>query len=243
MPDRYAEAVAARRAELRGQERLLGPGLRAELRDALVLARAAAAADAAADLADLRHQTDARHDPALVVGAARAVEAQAYERWAAAAAEAVFRIALHRELPVVPPVLTATPAIGDAPPLPRPVRVLDVLSDAGAWRLAVLPLAVAPLTGAAGPAVLLPALGAAVLVLAAVLRARWGALRRTRMLVWSAELVAATQARTDVELTRRTAALAAEAGPVLDAALARRRADVRAELALLAPEEVSGAPA
>ncbi|WP_300018327.1 hypothetical protein [Pseudonocardia sp.] len=242
MRDRYAEAVAARRAELRGRERLLGPGLRAELRDALVLARAGAAAATAADLTDLRHQIDVRHDPALVVDAARAVEVRAYARWAAAAGEAVLRVALHRELPVQWPVAVEPPGRA-LPQPPPPVRVLDVVADAGAWRLAVLPVAVAPLTGPAGPAVLLPALGAGVLVLATVLGARRAALRRARMRSWSAELLVALQARIDAELGRRTAALAADVGPVLEAAAARRRADVRAELALLAPREVSGAPA
>jgi hypothetical protein len=244
MPDRYADAVAARRSELRDQERLLGPGLRTELRDALVLARAAAMAGSASDLADLRRQIDVRHDPALVVAAARAVEGQAYGRWAAAAAEAVFRVALHRELPVPLPAPAAGPVAADPPPPPRPVRMVDVLADAGAWRLAVLPLAVAPLTGSAGPAVLLPAVAAGVLVLAVVLHTRRAALGRARLRAWSAELVTATQTRIDVELGRRTAVLAAQAGPQLDGASARRRAAVRAELALLAPEEeVSGAPA
>lgn len=242
MPDRYADAVAARRRELRDQQRLLAGGLRTELRDALVHARATAAAGAAADLTDLRHELDARHGPALVVAAVREVEAHAYERWAETAGEAVFRTALHRELPVCPPVPAGGPVVAAGPPPPRPVRLADVLADAGTWRLAVLPLAVAPLTGPAGPAVLLPALGAGVLVLVAVVRGRHAAARRARMRSWSTEVLAEARARIDVELGRRTAALAADAGTVLDAALAGRRVAVEAELALLTTG-VSGAPA
>ncbi len=247
--DRYADAVTARRAELRAQRRLLGPGIRAELRDALALVRAAGAAGTTAAFADLRREvevhldhTSARALPPLVAAAVVAIEEWAHRRWTDEARTALLEVALLRELPVLPVVPPREPGPAAHPGQPRPVRWIEVLADAGAWRLAVLPLVVAPLTGPAGPAVLLPALGLGVLVLAVVLRARRAATEQARVRLWCAELVALAQERIDAELGRRTAMLAARAAPVLDDALGRRRRAVVAELDLLAPE-VSGAPA
>ncbi|QJY45997.1 hypothetical protein [Pseudonocardia broussonetiae] len=122
-----------------------------------------------------------------------------------------------------------------AAPAPPRTRVVEVLADAGTWRLAVLPLAVAPLSGFAGPAVLLPAVGAAVLVLVAVVRARRAAADRARLHRWGTDLLAAAHARLDAELARRTAVRTTAAAARLDAALARCRAEAGAELALLTP--------
>lgn len=249
MPDRYADAVTARRAELRAQERLLGPGIRAELRDALVLVRAAAAAGVAAAFSDLSHEIDAHLDraqahplPTLVGEAVAAIEEQSHRRWAEEARTAMLRVALHRELPVLPAVPDREPGPGAGRRPPRRVRTVDVLADAGAWRLAVLPLVVAPLTGFAGPAVLWPAIGLGVLVLVAVIRARRAVAERARVRRWCDEVLAASGARIDAELGRRTARLLAHVAPLLEAALVRRLGAITAELALLAPE-VSDAPA
>ena len=47
MPDRYADAVRARRAELRAERELLGGGHRGELRTALALSRVLSGAEKA----------------------------------------------------------------------------------------------------------------------------------------------------------------------------------------------------
>lgn len=250
-PNRYVDAVHARRRELREQRGLLTGGHRAGLRDALLLARAAAGAEAADALADLRREIDGHlRGPAgtglhaEVAAAAQAVGDAAHRRWSGQARGAARRVAADRGLPLPPrwPALPPAPPPTAAPPPPHPVGLVDVLADAGAWRLAVLPLAVAPLTGLAGPAVLLPAVGAGVLVLWTVVRARRAAAERARLRTWCADLLTDTRARIDAELARRTTALVINAGTHLDTALARRRAALDAELAVLAPQ-APGAPA
>lgn len=240
MPDRHAEAVRARRHELRAQHALLVPG-RAALRDALAAARAATLAEAAVELADVRRGLPGSYPAAQVAEAARAVEAAAYRRFTDRAVAAERGTAADRGLTAaVPPDDPPPPAV-PGPPGPRPTRVLETLADAGTWRPAVLPLAAAPLTGFAGPSVALPAAGAAVLVLVAVVRSRRAAADRARLRRWVADLLDATGTRIDAELTRRTLARAAAGAVRLDAALAGRRSAIDAELAAITPREVAGA--
>ncbi|GAA3248155.1 hypothetical protein GCM10017691_58080 [Pseudonocardia petroleophila] len=237
MPDRYADAVRARRHELRALRALLVPA-RTDLRDALAAARTGALTEAAARFAEVRRDLDG-HPPAAVSAAARAIEAAAHAGWADRAVAAERGTGADRGVALpVPPDDPPPPAAPD-PPVPRRARVVEVLADAGAWRLAVLPLAA--LSGVAGPAVLLPALGGAVLVLVAVVRSRRAAVDRARARRWGTDLLAVTHARIDAELTRRTAARASAATARLEAALDRRRAEIDAELALLAPREPAGA--
>lgn len=251
MPDRFADAVRARRHELRAELALLTPA-RADLRDALAAARATALAQAAADLADVRRTLDG-HPAGAVAAAARAVAVAACADWSERAVAAERGTAADRGLALpAPPDDPPPPPVPDPSP-PRRTRAVEALADAGTWRLAVLPLAVAPLSGVAGlsgfaglpgfaglsgfagPSVLLPAAGAAALVLVAVVRSRRAAADRARLHRWGTDLLAAAHARLDAELTRRTAARTTAAGARLDAALARRRAEVGAELALLTP--------
>lgn len=237
MPDRYADAVRARRHELRAQRALLTPG-RAALRDALAAARAATLARAAADLADVRRELDrAPRAAAAVAGAARAVESAAHRRFTDLAVAAERGTAADRGVALpVPPDDPPPPAAPD-PPGPRRTRVWEALADAGTWRPALLPLALAPLTGFAGPSVALPAAGAAVLVLMAAVRSRRAAADRARLLRWSTDLLADTRTRIDTELARRTVAAAAAGAVRLDTALAARRRAVEAELTALEPRE------
>ncbi|MDN5931752.1 MAG: hypothetical protein L0I24_11930 [Pseudonocardia sp.] len=227
--------MRARRRELHDQRALLRGSARTALRDALAAARTATLADATADLADLRHQIDG-HAAAAVGAATRAVEAAAHARWAERAVAAERRTAADRGVVVPVPPDDPGPEPPADPPAPHRTGPGAALADAGTWRLAVLPLVVAPLSGFAGPAVLLPALGAAALVLGAVVRSRRAAIDRAHLRRWSTELLAATHARIDTELARRTVVRAAEAGARLDAALAACRAAVDAEIALLTPE-------
>ncbi|MBW0137582.1 hypothetical protein I4I81_25455 [Pseudonocardia abyssalis] len=213
------------------------PG-RTDLRDALAAARTGTLAEAAAHLADVRRALDG-HPAAAVSAAARAIETAAYARWADRAVGAERGTAADRGVFLPVPPDDPPPAPVPDPPIPPRARIVEVLADAGAWRLAVLPLAA--LSGFAGPAVLLPALGGAVLVLVAAVRARRAGVDRARLHRWGTDLLAVTHARVDAELTRRTAARATTATARLDAALAHRRAEIDAELTLLAPREVADA--
>ncbi|GEC21486.1 hypothetical protein PHY01_37690 [Pseudonocardia hydrocarbonoxydans] len=241
MPDRHADAVRARRHELRAQRALLTPG-RTALRDALAAARATALARATADLAEVRRELDRAARPAAAVAdAARAVETAAYRRFTDLAVAAERGTAADRGVALpVPPDDPPPPAAPD-PPAPRRTGTWETLADAGTWRPAVLPLAAAPLTGFAGPSVALPAAGAAVLVLVAVVRSRRAAADRARLRRWSLALLADTRTRVDAELARRAVARAAAGAVRLDAALAGHRSAVDAELAAFGPREAVGA--
>lgn len=234
--DRYADAVLDRRRELREQLDLLTG--RPQLRDALALARAATTAELISALAELRREIDAQPTrPDLwkqAAAAARAVAEHAHREWGVQARGAARRVAADHGLPLPArwPAVPPAPSPPPDPAGPRPVGFGDVAADAGAWRLAVLPLVVAPLTGLAGPAVALPAVGAAIMILAVAVRVRRAAVERERMRQWAAELLGDTRARVDVEVVARTGVLVADSQ--LDRALARRRAVLEAELARLA---------
>lgn len=245
-PDRYAEAVLARRRELRARRAQAGPGHRAALRDALTHARADAATTAGSLLAALRREA-AEHlaGPApralvaLLPPAEREVEAEVHRCWERAAGAAVRRTAADHGLRVPagwPEVAAPPPADLPGPP-PRP-GAGAALADPGVWRVAALPLVLAPPAVAlgwvhGGPALLLPAVGAAVLVLVAVVRRRRAALDRARVARWADELLDAAGGALDTGAARAAAGLAARAGAELDAALDRHRAALDAELALI----------
>jgi hypothetical protein len=239
-PDRFGDAVRSRRRELRDRRALLHGSARTALRDALAAARAATLADVAADLADLRRQIDG-HPAAAVGAAARAVEEAAHARWAERAVAAERGTAADRGVAVPVPPDDPLPARVADPRPPTRTGPGAALADPGVWRLAGLPLVVASLCGFAGPAVLLPALGTAVLLLVVVVRFRRAATDRARLLRWSTDLLADTHSRIDAELARRAVVRAAAAGARLDAALTERRKAVESEIALLTPE-VDDAP-
>jgi hypothetical protein len=179
-PDRYADAVRARRAELRGERALLLGGHRAELRSCLAAGRLAASAELSAALAglgrELRHHADTADGagraalPALTGAAVRRLAAHASDGWAAAVLPGVRRLAAVRRAPwpavdgpgpgsrardPVAAVLARRPSPVPLPapgPPPGAVRVLSAGAAGGTWRLALLPAAVLPAIG-------LPALG------------------------------------------------------------------------------------
>ena len=102
-PDRYGDAVRARRRELRERRALLVPGHRAALRDALLLTRSAVRAAAAAELAALRREADAhlagprpRPLAALLPAAVAAVLHRAQAAWSHGGRAAVRRTAAGR---------------------------------------------------------------------------------------------------------------------------------------------------
>jgi hypothetical protein len=180
-PDRYADAVRARRAELRAARTALLGGHRAELRHGLAVARLAASTELAEVLAGLDRELRDRVDradraeraelPALVAAALHRPADRVAQRFAAAVLPGVRRVAAVRGLP--PPVawpgaawpgsggtdpvtalLTARPPVPLPAPDPPPsgIRALLTGTTGGTWRLALLPVAALSAAG-------LPALG------------------------------------------------------------------------------------
>jgi hypothetical protein len=261
MPDRYAEAVRARRAELRAQKALLDGAHRAELRACLALARVSGSAALAADLAALAREVRGHVDradrrgrarlPWLVAEAARELAAAARQRREPVLA-AVRALAGRRGL-LPDPAWAALSAVPPEPvPLPPPdpaaagASLLAALADGpGLWRL-VLPVAGLPVLGlpALGAPALLPAAlvtGAAVLV--AAVHVRRTAADRARWRVWSGEVLAALRVGLAADLDAWLLALECAVAPELDRRAERRCRALDAELAALAADraEVSGA--
>jgi hypothetical protein len=259
MPDRYADAVRARRGELRAARELLGGTHRGELRSELALSRLAASAATTAALAGLAREAHEFGDaatrgvraqlPGLLAAALDAVARAVHARWAAELAPALRRIATTRSLDVAAgpgwprlpdprlPVLTA----GSVPVPARPARPLLTGAAEGLalWRLAVLPLAVLPLFGlpALGGAALAPlAVGVGVAGAAVVVRSRRAALERAALRRCTDAALATARAAIDADVARWLLELERAVGTDLDAAVARRRAAVEAELRALAPE-------
>lgn len=242
MPDRYADAVRARRLELHAQRALLTGGHRADLRVRLALARIACTAELAEELAALGRQLRTHVEradrrgrarlPGEAAAAAQRLADDARRRRADAVLPAVRRLAAERGLlpglhwprPPAPPGPVALPGPADG----------DGADPVAPWRVVV------PLAGL--PAVVLPAVGlptlvpialAAALVLAAVTRR--AAADRARLRAWAVDVPAALRTRLVAELEGWLVELERVAGAELDAAAARRRAAIDAELRALAP--------
>lgn len=260
-PDRYADAVRSRRAELRGAWALLLGGHRTELRSCLAAGRLTASAELSTmltgfgrelrDHADTADRTGRRALPALTGAAVGRLAARAADGWAAALHPGLRRIAAARRLPwavsgtdPVAAVLARPP-----PPIPLPapgvppgaVRALLAGAVGGTWRLALLPVAVLPAIGlpALGGREVLPlAVGVGLALLVAAARAHRVATDRARLRRWAVEVVAAVRTTLETELAYRLLELERVAGAELDEAVERRRAEVDAELRALAPEPV-----
>jgi hypothetical protein len=260
MADRYADAVRARRRELRELRAHLVGGHRGELRSCLALSRLAAAGHAAAALAELRHQTAAhvrRGDrrvrerlPQQLGPAVAAIAAAVGEQWATALGPPLHRIATERGLAMDPgwlrlPASRAPVVRLPAEPLEPPRSVLaGVVEGAALWRLVVVPMAALPLFGLpalAGPALAPLAVGTAATAVAIATRARRTVADRVRLHRTVEYVVGAAAAAIDADLDRRIVELESRVSAALDAAVLRRRAAVDHELALLASEPAGGA--
>jgi hypothetical protein len=182
--------------------------------------------------------------------AVAALAARAAERWAAAVLPALRRIATERSVswpgatgpPAVVAELAAPPPPVPLPaPEPRPgvLRALVAGAAGGSWRAVLVPVLAVPTFAvpALGGRSMLPlALGAAVAGLVAAGRAHRTAAERALLRRWSAEVVAATHAALEAELWRRLLELERVGSAELDEAVARRRAEVEAELRDIAAE-------
>jgi hypothetical protein len=246
LPDRYAEAVRARRAELRDLRDGLTGGHRAELRSALAVARLTLAEELATEVRRLGRQARAylqrcgRRDrarfPGLLLAAADELRTWAAQRREQAVGAAVRQVAARRDVRLGRP----WPAPGEhtAPPrLPTPdPGGPSWLPIAGGWRAALLPAASLPLVGlpVATPAVV--AATAAVGIGAAVLVGghQSSSTDRLRLRRWCDDVLVSVRADGDAALARLLIR-AEQAAAELDAAVATRRREIEAELARLAP--------
>lgn len=256
MPDRYATAVRARRAELRGRRDRLAGGPREELRRALALSRLATAAEITAALDRLSAElaahlaradrADRRRFPARLAHAVDDTAHRLYLGWAARLRPALLRIATAHALPVRPgwPNL---PAAGPLPAAraPRPDGWLRCLASGAAhgaalWRPVLVPLALLPvfwgLPALGGRALVPLAAGSGIAAVAVAARARWVAAERARLHRHADRVLVMAGRALEADLGRRLLEIDAGAGSVLDAAVRTRRAEIEAELALLAPD-------
>jgi hypothetical protein len=256
--DRYADAVRARRAELRGARSLLLGGHRAELRSGLAAGRLAAAAELSTTLTsfgrELRDHADAADGPgraalpALTAAAVGRLAARAADGWAVALLPRVRRVAVARGVPWgttsgAEPVAAVLARAPPPVPLPAPgpppgvVRALVAGVTGGTWRLALLPVAALPAVGLpalGGRAVLPLAVGVGLTLLVAAARAHRTATDRARLRSWASEVVGVVRRALETELAYRVLELERVAGTELDDAVDRRRAEVDAELRALA---------
>jgi len=260
VPDRYGDAVRARRAELRAARALLLGAHRAELRHCVTASRLAASAELGEALAglarELRHHV-ARADragraalPALVGAAVDRLVDRVVVGWGVALLVGLRCVAASRCPPGVPlwPVGAAADPVVElvlrrpsvALPGPDPpvgaARLLLAGMTGGTWRLALLPVAVLPAVGLpawGGLAVLPPALGIGIALLVAVARAQRVAADRVRLRRWADEVVATVRAALDTELARRAIEVERVAAAELDDLVARRLTRVDAELRAL----------
>jgi hypothetical protein len=258
MPDRYADAVRARRRELRAHRERLDGTHRAELRTALALSRVITTAETATALAELGREVGEHLDradgsgrratPSLLTAALDAEVRAGHRAWAAELRPALRRIATERGLPVPPgwPRLPPpSPPPTPAPPAPVPLRRTlrrGVVQGMALWRLLVLPLVVLPvgLPVLGGPAFAPLGAGIGVAALVVAVRSGCASVDRARLLRHADRVLAAAAVGLDADLARRLLELERSAGPALDAAVSRRRREVDAEQNALAAGAVDG---
>lgn len=245
-PTRYADAVRARRAELRAALAEPVGGHRGELRSALALARLSATAETATELTQLTGwaqtylersgRADRTRFPAELHSAVDALHQRVSRRRQATVRVAARRVARRRGVPI-DPGWPAMEGVGQRQWPPPPVRTGSLWAGgAGGWRTALLPVAVLPAVGlpvAAGSPAVAVALGGGTVALACLHHA--AAADRARLRSWSAEVLTTVRTELDAGLARLLIHVEQAAGEDLDAALARHRAELEAELAALVP--------
>ena len=260
MPDRYADAVRARRAELRAELAPLAGTHRAEVRAELGLARIVATDGAAAAFADLAREVAAhtghperavgRALPACLPAALDGLATRVHTATLAQLAPALRRIATVRRLELGPawPTLPSPrlPLLAGGPAAPvRAPRLAGAAEGLAVWRVAFVVLAAMPLVGLpvwGGPALAPVAvgLGAAAVAIAVIARRGHAEQALLRRQVDAVLGQARVTLRVDVE--RMLLELERSAAAELDAAVQCRRAVVEAELlALTGPRAVARA--
>jgi hypothetical protein len=252
MTDRYADAVRARRAELRAERAALAGTHRVELRTELALARLAVTDLVATALRQLTREARDRvacadrvgrkRIPADVATAVAALAALVDAELTGELAPALRRIAGGRALempdgwPAVP--TGRPPLVDDAFARPRTPLLAGALEGITVWRTALVPIAALPLLGLpvlGGPALAPLAIGTAAAALVVAVRHRRAQVERAALARAVDEAVATARALLDADTGRRLLELERSAGAELDQAVLRRRAAVEAELRELSP--------
>jgi hypothetical protein len=248
-PDRYADAVLARRAELRADRAALAGTHRAELRSELALARLAAG-DALSDGLDraatavgahvARSGRAARRELLdVLTGALATAVVAARACWAGELGAGLRRLAGARGLDLLDvgsswPVLPGPPTLRPPPaPPPRP-WLAGAAEGLALWRLALLPLVALPIAGLpvlGGRAWTPLAVGVAAAGLALLIRARRIAADRAVLGRWSEAAIANARAAFATHLDRAALSVEPALAADLDAAVARRRTALDRELA------------
>lgn len=255
MVDRYADAVRARRVELRAERQALAGGHRAELRSALVLARLTVAGASSSGLRALAREAEQwigsadRAGRAALPGAvAAAVDQVVTVCGAALAAElgpALRRAAGARGLVMPPgwPVLRAL----DPPPRPdvwvprgrfRGQMLSGAVAGLALWRVLLIPLGALPLVGLpalGGPALAPLAAGLAIAGIVLAVRSRVVAADRAALRRGVDDTLAAARLVIEAGTARRLVEIERSAGDELDRVVDARRTVVDAELGRLAP--------
>lgn len=252
LPDRYGDAVRARRAELRSELGVLSGTHRAELRAELSLARIAATDAATAAFAGLAREvrryvvhgapTVRRSLATRLPGALDALAERVHATAFAGLAPTLRRIATVRRLDIGPgwPTVPSPrlPLLDRAPPEPlRPPRLTGAAEGLAVWRVALvvvaaMPLVGLPVVGGAGLAPLAAGLGAAGVAVA--VRQRRSGVERAVAARQAEALLARGRAALRVDVERMLLELERAAAAELDAAVERRRGSVEAELLALA---------
>lgn len=259
MPDRYGDAVRARRIELRAEQGPLSGTHRAELRAELALARICATDAAAAALTDLAREarSHAAHPDravrrALATRLPAALDEVAGRVHAAALAvlvPALRRIAASRHLDLGPRWPTALPSprlplLEGAPPGPaRAPRLAGAAEGLAVWRVALVVLAAMPLVGLpvlGGPALAPMAVGLGAAAVAVAVRSRRVGVERSVLQRQVDAVLAQGRSTLRVDVERMLLEVERSAAAELDAAVERRRTAVEAELlALAGPREAA----
>ncbi|HEY0816169.1 MAG TPA: hypothetical protein VGE11_23080 [Pseudonocardia sp.] len=258
MPDRYGDAVRARRIELRAEQGPLSGTHRAELRAEVALARVRAADAAAAAFSDLAREARShachpdravrRSLAATLPAALDAIAGQAHAAALAALAPALRRIAASRRLDLAPrwPTLPAPrlPLLADAAPGPaRAPRLAGAAEGLAVWRVALVVVAAMPLVGLpvlGGPALAPVAVGVGAAAVAVAVRSRRSAVERAVVQRQVDRVLAEGRSALRVDVERMLLELERSAAATLDAAVERRRTAVEAELLALAGQREVG---
>ena len=260
MPDRYADAVRARRAELRAELEPLAGTHRAELRAELGLARIVAADKAAAAFAGLVREVGEHVDhperavgralPARLPSALDGLAVRVHTAALAQLAPALRRIATSRRLALDPawPALPAPrlPLLAAGPVGPvRAPRLAGAAEGLAVWRVAFVLLAAMPLVGLpvwGGPALAPVAVGLGGAAVAVAVVARRGSAEQALLRRQMDAVLGQARVALRVDVERVLLELERSAAAELDAAVQRRRSGVEAELlALTGPRAVAHA--
>jgi hypothetical protein len=259
-PDRYAEALSARRSELHAQRRA-AESPRVALRAELALVTVASRADLPAALRVLRDsagpwlRTAPARLPAMLAPALAALRVSVVDAAAARGEAAVLRVAGAVSGPEPVPADLLGPSVAqrvhpvdhrsapDLPAVPRRVGWVEALvrsGGGGAVRVALVLAAGAPALGltVAGGRILLPlTIGLAVAAVALLAAHRRRAVERERWARWVDGVLDVAGAGVRAELDTALITLEQRAGPPLDRLAADRRATIVHELRTLGGAE------